>query len=792
MATESPQVKRREEPDDLLTALYGGGSLIVARAESLQSLQALCHRRDEVVPTVLSARYRLGSGPVFGNLLAAFAGDVMQLRREPRDTVRGDLLPALESEGSVWSALVSAEAWQRLEDLGTRGTVLEAEWISTFLGALRDGEALPRYRRLVLFCEVEADPGDPDEWGSAIGALLARDALPEHVTIVVSNAPRGWQGDPPHPRTSELTLPPGDVAHEEVFTFVEAALSGDQPADVDRLGMAPLATGLARLLLLPQTRPLTVGLQAPWGWGKSSFASFVQSALIRRAPSNAGTDEATELEGIEAVLAGLERSRAPDPEIARMRRNQGDRRKELLAVLERAAHRDVICVPFNAWRYEGSEQVWAGLARTITECLEAALSGPSRLRSRLAYAIHRRRVQFWGGFVAPVVLAVLATIVALLLGLTDAGDDLSGWTGRVEALVPLAALLVIAWRFFRVVQPVSAQVAGYVQGPDYASHMGYQNEVIDDLKFLHRRLPGRPRVIVFVDDLDRCSDESIMETLQAINLVLGASDFFVVLAIDPDMIHRAIARQRGVSDTDELAEVFAENYLRKIIQLPLHLPSRTADQRFGFVAQLFSPAAQREFEAASSGSAPDEPATEPPPSDGHRTPFSFDLSAVVEPRIRVLREVEDTKDELDALNDFREFLTDNPRELKRLVNVHRLVKILLLRPDAPPTAELQRKLVAWLVFCARWPGLVDDVLRCAAATPDEDDCVATVQAGDPDLARYVEALAAAPLSAHDLAAGGTLARAARISRLVRDRPPATRPPLAAASDPAAPPAASPS
>ena len=96
----------------------------------------------------------------------------------------------------------------------------------------------------------------------------------------------------------------------------------------------------------------------------------------------------------------------------------------------------------------------------------------------------------------------------------------------------------------------------------------------------------------------------------------------------------------------------------------------------------------------------------------------------------MLREVQDTKDELDALNAFREFLTDNPRELKRLVNVHRLVKILLLRPDAPPTVEQQRKLVAWLVFCARWPGLVDDVLRCAADDPEEPNCVATMQHGD--------------------------------------------------------------
>ncbi len=159
----------------------------------------------------------------------------------------------------------------------------------------------------------------------------------------------------------------------------------------------------------------------------------------------------------------------------------------------------------------------------------------------------------------------------------------------------MAAVLLIAWRFMRVIQPVSVQVAGYVTGPDYAAHMGYQNEVIDDLKFLHGRVEGEPRVVVVVDDLDRCSDESIMETLQAINLVLGASDFFVVLAIDTDMIHRAIARQRGLSDDDEAAEVFAENYLRKIIQLPAGAAGPPAEQRFGFVSQLFSPTAQREF-----------------------------------------------------------------------------------------------------------------------------------------------------------------------------------------------------
>jgi hypothetical protein len=764
MATE-PKTKAAEPPADPLAALDGDATVVVARADSLQPLQASCHRADAVVPTLLSARYRLRSGPVFGNLLAAFAEDLRRLADDLHQETRGDLLPAVEPN-SIWAAFVAGGRWTAQRQADTD------DWVRVFLAEI--AQALGTHERLLLLCEVERDPGSDTEWKLALATLAA---LPRNVTIVVSDAPRGWEAP-------EIEAPQGAPGHEEVFTFVEAALSGDQAADVDRLGVAPLADGLARLLMLPQTRPLTVGVQAPWGWGKSSFVAFVRDALIRRAPSNADPSrERVELEALDRRLAGppaIEQGMT-DAAIAATQVDMRLERAKLMSTLERRAHRDVICISFNAWRYEGSEQVWAGLARTITASLEGTLSRPARLRSRLAYAIRRRKLEFWLGFVAPVVLAVVAAALAILLGVADAGDELSGWSGAFAGVIaPVVAVLLIAWRFLRVIQPVSVQVAGYVQGPDYAAHMGYQNEVIEDLKFLHERVKGEPRIVVFVDDLDRCSDESIMETLQAINLVLGASDFFVVLAIDPDMIHRAIARQRGLSEGDEAADTFAQNYLRKIIQLPLVLPARTADQRFGFVSTLFSPAAQREFELAEAsrdGEARNRVEARPQAPADDRSPFSFDLTAVVPPHVRILREVQDTKEELEALNATRDLLDDNPRELKRLVNVHRLVKILLLRPDAPPTVEQQRKLVAWLVFCARSPAQVDDMLDRAAADPAED-CVVTV--------------GAYRLSARDLAPDGTLARAARISQLVRDRPAATRRPSGAESDPAAPRAASPS
>lgn len=83
--------------------------------------------------------------------------------------------------------------------------------------------------------------------------------------------------------------------------------------------------------------------------------------------------------------------------------------------------------------------------------------------------------------------------------------------------------------------------------------------------------------------------------------------------------------------------------------------------------------------------------------------------------------VEETKDKPQAFDDLKAFVQGNPRELKPLVNVHRLTKILLQRTRRITHDWPQRKLVEWLIFCARWPDLVYDVRGCArdeAAAPD--------------------------------------------------------------------------
>ena len=90
--------------------------------------------------------------------------------------------------------------------------------------------------------------------------------------------------------------------------------------------------------------------------------------------------------------------------------------------------------------------------------------------------------------------------------------------------------------------------------------------------------------------------------------------------------------------------------------------------------------------------------------------MNYDLGGVLKIVPVQLKEAEDTVDELQTFVDYSDFLDDNPREIKRLINIHRLIKILLQKRDTSWPGERQRKLVKWLIFCDTWPDLVDDVL----------------------------------------------------------------------------------
>jgi hypothetical protein len=762
-----------------------GFAVLTHGSASLQHVQALCHSPEQSFNTCMTARYRLNP-PVVSNLLAAFVTDLARLARgtEASPPV-GDLLPPTRSLTSPpWITLKDGPFTELAERAGLDQPAgeLTASWIEELFTALGTDTVLGRGMRLVLFAEVDGTVGQVD-----MADLLNLVDLPERVGVVVSGVPAlplppdlVWSAEAFGLTGfyADLDIEPAKIGR--AFSYVEAPLTGDQPADLDVLDRRRYARGLARLVMLPDTGPMTIGVHAPWGRGKSSFMRFIEWELVRIADANLTQHDA------QRALVSAEQTLADSAASSAGRKAALVERQRILKTMEDNAVRDVIPVWFNAWRYDGATQIWAGLTHEITERMERTLPRNRRLRTRVAYAVANQGSSFWFGAVAPAAAACFLALLVLVLGLgkvrTDIADELPGWAGWLAAIAPAAATvsigLYLVWRFSRVLTPVSERLLDYVRQPDYRQHMGYQHQVLRDIEFLNGRLAYKgkqPRIVIFIDDLDRCSDEKVLETLQAINLLLTASGFYVFLGIDTHMIAQAVKREYELAEADISR---AESYLRKIIQLSFRLPEPERDQRFALLAEFFSEEARREH-VERRGPQPAERTDRTAGQEAEQwragdpdlpnAPYSWNSLSVRTPPVFEIAPVKDTADELDAFARLSDALPDNPRELKRLGNVHRLVKILVQRPEAPPTAADQRLLVAWLIFCFEHRDAAEKLLHDARDAndetvlhaPDLDALIAKLNTGEGEGGATV-------LTAVQLAAGTQLAEAAAISSLFQD------------------------
>jgi hypothetical protein len=105
--------------------------------------------------------------------------------------------------------------------------------------------------------------------------------------------------------------------------------------------------------------------------------------------------------------------------------------------------------------------------------------------------------------------------------------------------------------------------------------------------------------------------------------------------------------------------------------------------------------------------------------------------------------------------------------MKRLINIHRLIKILVQKADAPLHRDRQKKLVKWLIFCDSWPHLVANALDQAAKTPLSKNCLL-------DLAQSLSAARANPSSTAELPWFDGLAEFAEFTPSAKSAPTSTK------------------
>jgi hypothetical protein len=250
-----------------------------------------------------------------------------------------------------------------------------------------------------------------------------------------------------------------------------------------------------------------------------------------------------------------------------------------------------------------------------------------------------------------------------------------------------------------------------------------------------KRAAGQPsdldvpdRIILYIDDLDRCSYAQVYAVLQAIHLLLAFELFVVVVGVDVKWIQDALAAQAG-ADQREVEGATPEEidlarreraiaYLEKIFQLPFWL--RPLDARPGgdgsygaYVRALLAanleetrqaasssaeaPVAGESAESGADGGRAEQPDAEPETlgSTGEaELAAATDQAESMLALDQALDTVRLTQREVDFMSSdaIGSIAAKEPRAVKRLVNIYRIIRArmdenelrALLGPDGNP------------------------------------------------------------------------------------------------------------
>lgn len=296
----------------------------------------------------------------------------------------------------------------------------------------------------------------------------------------------------------------------------------DNETDRDFLNFDGVADTVAEIVFQAAGRPISIGIAGAWGVGKSSMIRLIHNAIAKR---------------------------------------------------DKKEQPDYVFVEFNAWLYQGYDDARAALLEVIAETLEREAekrkTGVDKAREFL------KRVKW-----LRVAKLTVGSAISLGMGLPPTG--LLGEVfelGKKAAGRTLDATGLAAGE--KAVTKITEEAGGWLKAKEDSSPPKEIQALRDTFEETLSEMGVR--LVVLIDDLDRCLPETTISTLEAIRLFLFLKNTAFVIAADDAMVKHAVRRHfEGIED-DELVT----SYFDKLIQLPIRVPPLGTQEVRAYMMLLF-------------------------------------------------------------------------------------------------------------------------------------------------------------------------------------------------------------
>jgi hypothetical protein len=521
---------------------------------------------------------------------------------------------------------------------------------------------------------------------------------------------------------------------------VTMKLRNDVASDEDRLGYDSYARAITEFLTHTETpAPLSISIQAPWGGGKSSLMKLVRERLDPKVEREKhkpkiGTRQSLSRLQLGTVIKLLDRD-------------------EPFTIEPDESSQQLWTVWFNAWKYDTSEQIWAGLVDAIVSQIAERLPLIEREKfllklqlSRIDDGIVRKKIYdrvitIWWSKARVWILSGVALTLSLF-GFGAAPQDIPPKIAQAIALwsanqyagamaVPILLSIYLVGSYFKSrsdvrSEPATFSLSEYIRVPNYDKSVGEIHQIHADLRRVLGVVPRATAedehtpIVIFIDDLDRCSPGKVASVVEGVSMLLASDTYrcIFIIGMDPQMVAAALEKAhedvRKQLPRYERAVPLGWRFMDKFVQPPFTIPPTAGDRFNEYVNWLGdSVATSRESEETQEtlGTNDDSGNNDNIDDEVDQTKSRDPVASSSPPVNRLIASSTfvESRDVGAIVRKISIYSAGNPREMKRMVNLARFYLALRsarrARGDSWREPDLDQY-ARWIAITLRWPDMM--------------------------------------------------------------------------------------
>jgi hypothetical protein len=330
--------------------------------------------------------------------------------------------------------------------------------------------------------------------------------------------------------------------------YKEGYLINDSESMIDFLSRTEHAQGLSKFISSKKTlSPLTIGIFGKWGEGKSSFLNLISD----------------ELEKINV-------NRKNDKNI-------------------QSGYNKTHIVRFDASEYDDQDRIWYSMLSQLFAKYEEERKFTSKIRYGYGMLIKTFKENMSSFAINLIIIITFSLWVYFnskgktVMELLSDNSYLTNIIGIISTIAVASNIIIPSLKKVKfLTKPLSEKVMTQLKYPDYKDLLGTREKVKESLDMLVNVWVKNSgdKIVIMVDELDRCSRKTIVEFFDALQLFLPVKSLIYVISINQEAISFALAsnnthffEQEVISNKEKLE--FGKEYLEKYITVPYHLPTET-------------------------------------------------------------------------------------------------------------------------------------------------------------------------------------------------------------------------